>query len=31
MKRNGSDILIDCLIALSVDIVFGLPGDGIKD
>src|SRR4051812_4057106 len=30
VKRNGSDILIDCLIAWGVDIVFGLPGDGIN-
>jgi thiamine pyrophosphate-dependent acetolactate synthase large subunit-like protein len=30
MKRNGSDILIDCLIAWGVDTVFGLPGDGIN-
>ncbi len=30
MKRNGSDILIDCLIAWGVDTIFGLPGDGIN-
>ncbi|HEV7610210.1 MAG TPA: thiamine pyrophosphate-dependent enzyme [Steroidobacteraceae bacterium] len=30
MKRNGSDILIDCLIAWGVNTIFGLPGDGIN-
>ena len=30
MQRNGSDILIDCLIAWGVDTIFGLPGDGIN-
>ena len=30
MKRNGSDILIDCLIAWGVDTIFGMPGDGIN-
>ncbi len=28
--RNGSDILIDCLLAWGVDTIFGLPGDGIN-
>ena len=30
MPRNGSDILIDCLMAWGVDTIFGLPGDGIN-
>ncbi|HEV8444846.1 MAG TPA: thiamine pyrophosphate-dependent enzyme [Steroidobacteraceae bacterium] len=30
VKRNGSDILVDCLMAWGVDTVFGLPGDGIN-
>ena len=30
MQRNGSDMLIDCLIAWGVDTIFGLPGDGIN-
>jgi thiamine pyrophosphate-dependent acetolactate synthase large subunit-like protein len=30
MARNGSDILIDCLMAWGVDTIFGLPGDGIN-
>jgi pyruvate dehydrogenase (quinone) len=30
MSRNGSDILIDCLISWGVDTVFGMPGDGIN-
>ncbi len=30
MSRNGSDILVDCLIAWGVDTIFGLPGDGIN-
>ena len=30
MKRNGADILVDCLIAWGVDTIFGLPGDGIN-
>ncbi len=30
MERNGSDILVDCLIAWGVDTIFGLPGDGIN-
>ena len=30
MARNGSDVLIDCLIAWGVDTIFGLPGDGIN-
>src|SRR3954468_14954357 len=29
-KRNGSDILVDCLMAWGIDTVFGLPGDGIN-
>jgi pyruvate dehydrogenase (quinone) len=29
-KRNGSDVLIDCLLAWGVDTVFGMPGDGIN-
>ncbi|HET9862811.1 MAG TPA: thiamine pyrophosphate-dependent enzyme [Steroidobacteraceae bacterium] len=29
-RRNGSDILIDCLVAWGVDTIFGLPGDGIN-
>jgi pyruvate dehydrogenase (quinone) len=29
-KRNGSDILIDSLIAWGVDTIFGMPGDGIN-
>jgi pyruvate dehydrogenase (quinone) len=29
-RRNGSDVLIDCLIAWGVDTIFGLPGDGIN-
>jgi pyruvate dehydrogenase (quinone) len=28
--RNGSDILVDCLISWGVDMVFGMPGDGIN-
>jgi thiamine pyrophosphate-dependent acetolactate synthase large subunit-like protein len=28
--RNGSDILIDCLIAWGIDTIFGMPGDGIN-
>jgi pyruvate dehydrogenase (quinone) len=28
--RNGSDILIDCLMAWGVDTIFGMPGDGIN-
>src|SRR3954466_5237299 len=30
VKRNGSDILVDCLMAWGIDTVFGLPGDGIN-
>jgi pyruvate dehydrogenase (quinone) len=30
VKRNGSDILIDCLLAWGIDTIFGLPGDGIN-
>ena len=30
MARNGSDILIDCLITWGVDTIFGMPGDGIN-
>lgn len=30
MARNGSDILIESLIAWNVDVIFGLPGDGIN-
>ena len=30
MQRNGSDMLINCLIAWGVDTIFGLPGDGIN-
>jgi thiamine pyrophosphate-dependent acetolactate synthase large subunit-like protein len=29
-KRNGSDVLIDCLLAWGVDTIFGMPGDGIN-
>jgi thiamine pyrophosphate-dependent acetolactate synthase large subunit-like protein len=29
-NRNGSDILIDCLVAWGIDTIFGLPGDGIN-
>ena len=29
-QRNGSDVLIDCLMAWGVDTIFGLPGDGIN-
>jgi pyruvate dehydrogenase (quinone) len=28
--RNGSDVLIDSLLAWGVDTIFGLPGDGIN-
>ncbi len=28
--RNGSDILIECLMAWGVDTIFGMPGDGIN-
>jgi pyruvate dehydrogenase (quinone) len=30
MARNGSDILVDCLLAWGVDTIFGMPGDGIN-
>src|SRR6478752_6453291 len=30
MKRTASDVLIDTLAAWGVDVVFGLPGDGIN-
>jgi pyruvate dehydrogenase (quinone) len=30
MARNGSDVVIDCLIAWGVDTIFGMPGDGIN-
>ncbi len=30
MSRNGSDILVDCLMAWGVDTIFGMPGDGIN-
>src|SRR3954469_299161 len=30
VKRNGADILVDCLMAWGVDTIFGLPGDGIN-
>jgi len=30
MARNGSDILIDCLLAWGIDTIFGMPGDGIN-
>jgi pyruvate dehydrogenase (quinone)/pyruvate oxidase len=30
MARSGADILIDTLIDFGVDVVFGLPGDGIN-
>jgi thiamine pyrophosphate-dependent acetolactate synthase large subunit-like protein len=30
VKRNGSDVLIDCLIDWGIDTIFGLPGDGIN-
>src|SRR3954453_3932364 len=30
MARNGSDILVDCLMAWGIDTIFGLPGDGIN-
>jgi pyruvate dehydrogenase (quinone) len=29
-QRNGSDILVDCLLQWGVDTIFGLPGDGIN-
>lgn len=30
VKRNGSDVLIDCLLDWGIDTIFGLPGDGIN-
>ena len=30
MGSNAADVLVDCLCAWDVDIVFGLPGDGIN-
>jgi thiamine pyrophosphate-dependent acetolactate synthase large subunit-like protein len=30
MSRNGADILVESLIAWGVDVVFGMPGDGIN-
>jgi pyruvate dehydrogenase (quinone) len=30
VSRNGADILIDTLIAFGIDVVFGIPGDGIN-
>ena len=30
MKTNASDILIECLIDWGVEVIFGLPGDGIN-
>src|SRR5881628_2667689 len=30
MKRTSSDVLIDTIHAWGVDVVFGLPGDGIN-
>src|SRR5256885_15484778 len=30
MKRTASDVLIDTIAAWGVDVVFGLPGDGIN-
>ena len=30
MKRTASDLLVDTLPAWGVDVVFGLPGDGIN-
>jgi thiamine pyrophosphate-dependent acetolactate synthase large subunit-like protein len=29
-RRNGSELLVDSLIAWGVDTVFGMPGDGIN-
>ena len=29
-KLNAADVLVECLIAWGVDLVFGLPGDGIN-
>jgi hypothetical protein len=30
MPRNASDTLIETLMGCGVDVIFGLPGDGIK-
>ncbi|MCB8822919.1 thiamine pyrophosphate-dependent enzyme [Microvirga rosea] len=30
MSRNGADVLVECLMAWGVDVVFGMPGDGIN-
>jgi pyruvate dehydrogenase (quinone) len=30
MARNGGEILVDTLIAFGVEVVFGIPGDGIN-
>jgi thiamine pyrophosphate-dependent acetolactate synthase large subunit-like protein len=30
VKRNGSDVLIECLLDWGIDTIFGLPGDGIN-
>ena len=30
MKRTASDVLIETIHAWGVDVVFGLPGDGIN-
>src|SRR5882724_8171031 len=30
MTRNASDVLIDTIHAWGVDVIFGLPGDGIN-
>ena len=29
MKRNGSDILVECLLEQGVDTVFGYPGGAV--
>jgi thiamine pyrophosphate-dependent acetolactate synthase large subunit-like protein len=30
MSRNGADVLVESLIAWGVDVIFGMPGDGIN-
>src|SRR3954454_7485185 len=30
MSRNGADVLVESLIAWGVEVVFGMPGDGIN-
>ncbi len=30
MALNGSDLLVEALIAWGVDTIFGMPGDGIN-